>query len=696
MRVERAVTQFQIVRDEAGRAVVQRIESPVRTIEVAPARGLQGEQGPRGTGGAWLVGETYAAGDVVSEGVTLYVAITASTGQQPSTHPLVWSAIDVTIPDGSLAPEKLEPSTNNLDILATSGGVPAWVSRATLQLILEGDSRLSDTRTPTDGTVTDAKVAINAGIALSKLASMPALASRTIGAGTGLSGGGDLSADRTLSVVYGTAANTSCQGNDSRLSDTRTPTAGSVTDASVSASAAIAVSKLALGAVNTVLKGGASANSFAQIVDADISNTAAISLSKLASMPALASRLVSAGTGLTGGGDLSADRTLAVAYGTTGTTACVGNDSRLSDTRTPTALSVTNASVSTTAAIAGSKISPDFGSQNVVTTGTASVGALTCTGITINGAGAVAVTAQSTATSVTYSQDIAASGTGAATTLQAQNVTTGTGGQLNLCSGSGSVANGVVNIQTGGTTRITVGAAGTTLQWATGLASVTLSQADNTIASATGSAFTVQAQNATGTTATGGILDLRSGTGTTAAGAVTIRRGATVAIQVFGAGQVQIGDSGLTAALTGAFFGNPQVIAFSGASVCVLGLRSTYACYMSFATGSGTTYTERFGMGYRNGIGATGLVNTLGNPFQLETKADATKVPIRAEAASSNLALCGAGGAGSYGGGEGVVNIVNAATLPTTNPTGGGILYVDAGALKYRGSSGTVTTLAAA
>lgn len=45
---------------------------------------------------------------------------------------------------------------------------------------------------------------------------------------------------------------------------------------------------------------------------------------------------VIAGTGLTGGGDLTANRTLTVAYGTTGTTACVGNDSRLSDPRTPT------------------------------------------------------------------------------------------------------------------------------------------------------------------------------------------------------------------------------------------------------------------------------------------------------------------------------------------------------------------------
>ncbi len=54
------------------------------------------------------------------------------------------------------------------------------------------------------------------------------------------------------------------------------------------------------------------------------------------------------------------------------------------------------------------------------------------------------------------------------------------------------------------------------------------------------------------------------------------------------------------------------------------------------------------------------------------------------------------GGAGSYGSGILVLFLPNATTLPTTNPTGGGVLYVDAGALKYRGSSGTVTPIAAA
>ncbi len=50
-----------------------------------------------------------------------------------------------------------------------------------------------------------------------------------------------------------------------------------------------------------------------------------------------------------------------------------------------------------------------------------------------------------------------------------------------------------------------------------------------------------------------------------------------------------------------------------------------------------------------------------------------------------------------FGGGTGsVIGIQNATVVPSTNPTGGGVIYAEAGALKYRGSSGTVTTLGAA
>ena len=47
------------------------------------------------------------------------------------------------------------------------------------------------------------------------------------------------------------------------------------------------------------------------------------------------SRTITAGTGLTGGGDFTSNRTLAVSFGSSSTTACVGDDSRLSNSRAP-------------------------------------------------------------------------------------------------------------------------------------------------------------------------------------------------------------------------------------------------------------------------------------------------------------------------------------------------------------------------
>lgn len=52
--------------------------------------------------------------------------------------------------------------------------------------------------------------------------------------------------------------------------------------------------------------------------------------------------------------------------------------------------------------------------------------------------------------------------------------------------------------------------------------------------------------------------------------------------------------------------------------------------------------------------------------------------------------------AGAFGGGDGVIGIANATANPNAYPAGGGVLYVTGGALTYRGSAGTVTTIAPA
>ena len=123
-----------------------------------------------------------------------------------------------------------------------------------------------------------------------------------IKAGTGLTGGGTFEADRTLAVKYGNTAGTACQGNDVRLSDTRTPKAHKDTH-QTGGSDAIAPEDIGAAAKTVQIK---------------------------------------AGTGLTGGGTLEADRTLTVSYGTAAGTACQGNDARLSNARTPTAHKATH------------------------------------------------------------------------------------------------------------------------------------------------------------------------------------------------------------------------------------------------------------------------------------------------------------------------------------------------------------------
>lgn len=49
-----------------------------------------------------------------------------------------------------------------------------------------------------------------------------------------------------------------------------------------------------------------------------------------------------------------------------------------------------------------------------------------------------------------------------------------------------------------------------------------------------------------------------------------------------------------------------------------------------------------------------------------------------------------------FASGTGVIGIGNRTAAPSGTPSGGGVLYVESGALKYKGSSGTVTTIAVA
>jgi hypothetical protein len=58
-----------------------------------------------------------------------------------------------------------------------------------------------------------------------------------------------------------------------------------------------------------------------------------------------------------------------------------------------------------------------------------------------------------------------------------------------------------------------------------------------------------------------------------------------------------------------------------------------------------------------------------------------------------SIAIYGSG-SDNFQSGERIMYIGNCITAPTGNPSSGGFMYVESGALKYRGSSGTVTTIA--
>lgn len=89
----------------------------------------------------------------------------------------------------------------------------------------------------------------------------------------------------------------------------------------------------------------------------------------------------------------------------------------------------------------------------------------------------------------------------------------------------------------------------------------------------------------------------------------------------------------------------------------------------------------------------TALSSTGSNNLDIGNLIFGTSLGTGSTVAGGNV---GINTATEFGSGVGAIGIANAGTPPSTNPTGGGVLYVEAGALKFRGSSGTVTVIAPA
>jgi hypothetical protein len=231
------------------------------------------------------------------------------------------------IPDNSIGASKLQQNYVTASEKAQPDGVATLGSDG-----LVPSAQLPVSAAPPDASTVEKGLIQLSGDLSGTAASptVPGLAAKAalttvISAGAGLTGGGDLSADRTLTVNFGVVAGTVAVGDDSRITGAeQIVNKGAASGyASLDGSGKVPLSQLPAAAdATTTTKGSVQ-------LAGDLSGTASAP-----TVPGLAGKVstattISAGTGLTGGGDLSANRTLAISFGATAGTAAQGNDGRI-------------------------------------------------------------------------------------------------------------------------------------------------------------------------------------------------------------------------------------------------------------------------------------------------------------------------------------------------------------------------------
>lgn len=270
--------------------------------------------------------------------------------------------------------------------------------------------------------------------------------------------------------------------------------------------------------------------------------------------------------------------------------------------------------------------------------------------------------------------------------------------------------------------RITPNAA-TVVQFAASSTSATINQAQAT--SGNGKILKLQSQDGFGTGNTsGGQLQLYSGApnGTGVAGLITIQAGGSSTNSTIWVDKttIEIGGGGINVAniyieaptISMRDNSNNAVVIFDHTTGLVSPAMYVAAAVTGFAfaqkqstTGSGSSFTIRaqdaFGTGNNNGGPisiSSGGKNGTGLPGAVAIRIDSATMIEAAHVVSGNnvVSLAKKSALTSTempaNTGDGVIYVANAATAPTANSVSGGILYAEAGAGKWRGTSGTVTT----
>lgn len=235
------------------------------------------------------------------------------------------------------------------------------------------------------------------------------------------------------------------------------------------------------------------------------------------------------------------------------------------------------------------------------------------------------------------------------------------GGAINITGGAG---NTLLASGTPGAIVISGGTAGITGQSGASV-SVTASSAFAGATNANGGNLTIQSGAGAFTGGIHGVVAINApGTGGAGGAYVTVSTAGTERMRVISNGEVLVG--------TAVSLGGKLNIASAAGVTSIVATNGSVSSF--FGSGDGSSYTA---LGTNSNVPLVVFTNSL-ERMRLDT--------------SGNL-LVGVTAAGTTA--AKVVGLANA-TAPTTSPAGMGQLYVEAGALKFRGSSGTVTTIAVA
>lgn len=132
-------------------------------------------------------------------------------------------------------------------------------------------------------------------------------------------------------------------------------------------------------------------------------------------------------------------------------------------------------------------------------------------------------------------------------------------------------------------------------------------------------------------------------------------------------------------------------ITASGPLQAVSAFATGAGAFLAFLDSNGTVDQRRWQFSQNSGSLLIGLKTDAGS---------SVRNPLTISGSTGNVTMLAAAnlllGTASAGGGTGVVALADRTVAPASTPTGGGVLYSEAGALKWKGSSGTVTVLAAA